>query len=169
MLVENAILGAHIIWKVRPLKKAATQAAAKLALQLDGNLSGSGSTNRKPTKDVTITSRGQNEWTVDLTYVSSRDTLNEELYETFDKREELELWRIDTATATAGLECEATYVRGYLTSFELPDNVDDTVDGSTSIDVTYGPVKGTVTLTQDEINEIETAFEFVDTEPVEEG
>lgn len=46
MLVENAILGAHIIWKVRPLKKAATQAAAKLALQLDGNLSGSGSTKR---------------------------------------------------------------------------------------------------------------------------
>lgn len=162
-LTELAVLGSHIIWKVRPWSKATTQAAAKLALQLDGSLDGTGSTNRKATKDGTITSRGQNEHTVDITYVASRDDVNQEIYDTFMAREELEMWRIDTGTMDELNKCKATYVRGFITGFSLPDNVDDTVDSTTSLDVTYGPVDGTVTLSEDDIVDINTAFTFIDT------
>lgn len=166
-LAEKAVLGAHIIWKVRPFSKQSLQSASKLALQVDGDLSGSVSINRKATKETTITSRGSNEFTVDLNYVASRDVVNQEIYDTFLKREELELWRIDTgAPGTTEGKYKATYVRGFVESWNLPDNVDDTVDSSTSVAVTYGPADGEVTLTAAEMNEIIAAFSFVDTEPV---
>ena len=110
------------------------------------------------TKDGTIVKDGGLEVTLSIEAVTSRDDVNKMLKKSVVDGEKLEVWEIDLAGEKQGEKYPALYAQGALSSWEVPDNVEDLETLSTEMTIEGKPVEGYATLSASQVEEINYAF-----------
>lgn len=163
----NPIHGKNKILKFRLLEEAATEKAARLALQTEHSWNYSRDNESIQTKDGNISSSAGLEVTLDITAISSYDAVNDMLFKAVRDNKKLEVWEIDitqkgTETENQG-KYKAMYAQGDLSEWALPNNVESLVELSTNMTIDGVPVEGWATLTPEDIQEIQAAYSFRDT------
>lgn len=133
-------------------------AAAKLALQTEHTWKYERSLDSEKTKDGAIVKDGGLEVTLSIEAVTSRDDVNKMLKKSVVDGEKLEVWEIDLAGEKQGEKYPALYAQGALSSWEVPDNVEDLETLSTEMTIEGKPVEGYATLTASQVEEINYAF-----------
>ena len=133
-------------------------AAAKLALQTEHKWKYERKNDSKATKDGSVVSDKGLEVTLSIEAVTSRDDVNKMLKNSVVNGEKLEVWEIDLAGEKQGEKYPALYAQGALSSWEVPDNVEDLETLSTEMTIEGKPVEGYATLTNSQIAEINYAF-----------
>ena len=133
-------------------------AAAKLALQTEHKWKYERKNDTTATKDGSVVSDKGLEVTLSIEAVTSRDDVNKMLKNSVVNGEKLELWEIDLAGEKQGEKYPALYAKGALSSWEVPDNVEDLETLSTEMTIEGKPVEGYATLTNSQISEINYAF-----------
>nr|DAH03621.1 MAG TPA: major tail protein [Caudoviricetes sp.] len=151
-----AIFGKNKILMFRKLGD--KTAAAKLALQTEHTWKYERSTDSEKTKDGAIVKDGGLEVTLSIEAVTSRDDVNKMLKNSVVNGEKLEVWEIDLAGEKQGQKYPALYAQGALSSWEVPDNVEDLETLSTEMTIEGKPVEGYATLTASQVEEINYAF-----------
>ena len=135
-----------------------TTAAAKLALQTEHKWKYERKNDSTATKDGSVVSDKGLEITLSIEAVTSRDDVNKMLKKSVVDGEKLEVWEIDLAGEKQGEKYPALYAQGALSSWEVPDNVEDLETLSTEMTIEGKPVEGYATLTDSQIEEINYAF-----------
>ena len=159
----TALHGKDFILAFRLLSEAETKSGIKLAYQIEHTISKSRSTDVTQTKDGPLVSSGGIERTIEITAISTKDELNLMLEKSVDDGETLEIWEIDLSSKDND-EYDALYMRGKLTDWETPRNVEDYVEITTEAVIEGTPKPGKVTLTAEQEQEI--AYAFRNLEPV---
>lgn len=135
-----------------------TTAAAKLALQTEHKWKYERKNDSTATKDGSVVSDKGLEVTLSIEAVTSRDDVNKMLKKSVVDGEKLEVWEIDLAGEKQGEKYPALYAQGALSSWEVPDNVEDLETLSTEMTIEGKPVEGYATLTTSQVEEINYAF-----------
>lgn len=135
-----------------------TTAAAKLALQTEHKWKYERKNDSTATKDGSVVSDKGLEVTLSIEAVTSRDDVNKMLKNSVVNGEKLEVWEIDLAGEKQGEKYPALYAQGALSSWEVPDNVEDLETLSTEMTIEGKPVEGYATLTTSQVKEINYAF-----------
>lgn len=135
-----------------------TTAAAKLALQTEHKWKYERKNDSTATKDGSVVSDKGLEVTLSIEAVTSRDDVNKMLKKSVVDGEKLEVWEIDLAGEKQGKKYPALYAQGALSSWEVPDNVEDLETLSTEMTIEGKPVEGYATLTASQVEEINYAF-----------
>ncbi len=135
-----------------------TTAAAKLALQTEHKWKYERKNDSTATKDGSVVSDKGLEVTLSIEAVTSRDDVNKMLKNSVVNGEKLEVWEIDLAGEKQGEKYPALYAQGALSSWEVPDNVEDLETLSTEMTIEGKPVEGYATLTASQVKEINYAF-----------
>lgn len=133
-------------------------AAAKLALQTEHKWKYERKNDSTATKDGSVVSDKGLEVTLSIEAVTSRDDVNKMLKNSVVNGEKLEVWEIDLAGEKQGEKYPALYAQGALSSWEVPDNVEDLETLSTEMTIEGKPVEGYATLTASQVEEINYAF-----------
>ena len=133
-------------------------AAAKLALQTEHKWKYERKNDSTATKDGSVVSDKGLEVTLSIEAVTSRDDVNKMLKNSVVNGEKLEVWEIDLAGEKQGQKYPALYAQGALSSWEVPDNVEDLETLSTEMTIEGKPVEGYATLTDSQVKEINYAF-----------
>ena len=133
-------------------------AAAKLALQTEHKWKYERKNDSTATKDGSVVSDKGLEVTLSIEAVTSRDNINKMLKNSVVNGEKLEVWEIDLAGEKQGEKYPALYAQGALSSWEVPDNVEDLETLSTEMTIEGKPVEGYATLTASQVEEINYAF-----------
>lgn len=161
----RAIEGKTRILKFRKLSDRSERVAAKLALQTEHSWSSSKTINRTPTKDGSKTAAGSMEDTLSISAVASDDPVNNYLEEAYQNDEVVEVWDIDLSTPYQGgggggnNRYATKYARGLLNGWETPAPTEDFVTFDTELEIDLVPQKGFATVTEDEQEEIQYAFQ----------
>ncbi|MCO4481527.1 hypothetical protein Si128_00182 [Streptococcus infantarius subsp. infantarius] len=134
------------------------KAAAKLALQTEHKWKYERKNDSTATKDGSVVSDKGLEVTLSIEAVTSRDDINKMLKNSVVNGEKLEVWEIDLAGEKQGEKYPALYAQGALSSWEVPDNVEDLETLSTEMTIEGKPVEGYATLTASQVEEINYAF-----------
>ena len=133
-------------------------AAAKLALQTEHTWKYERSTDSEKTKDGAVVTDGGLEVTLSIEAVTSNDDVNKMLKNAVVNGDKLEVWEIDLAGTKQDEKYPAIYAQGALSSWEVPDNVEDLETLSTEMTIEGKPVEGYATLTASQVEEINYAF-----------
>ena len=133
-------------------------AAAKLALQTEHTWKYERSTDSEKTKDGAVVTDGGLEVTLSIEAVTSNDDVNKMLKNAVVNGDKLEVWEVDLAGTKQGEKYPAIYAQGALSSWEVPDNVEDLETLSTEMTIEGKPVEGYATLTASQVAEINYAF-----------
>lgn len=157
----RAIEGKDRILKFRKLSDRGTQTAAKLALQTEHSWSSSKTINRTATKDGTKVAGGAEEDTLSISALSSDDDTNNYLEEAYRNGEIVEVWDIDLSSPheTEENKYAAKYAQGLLNGWETPAPTEDFVTLDTELEIDGTPQKGFATVTEEEQEEIQYAFQ----------
>lgn len=166
MAVETKapIFGKDKILYVRRLEDAATNAGARLALQIEHELSYENSTDAKQTKDGSITTQSGTVATMSISAVATRDEVNKILERAAINGETLEVWEIDLLDVDEEGKYGAKYMQGKLDSWTLPAPGEDTVDISTNLQIDYLPQEGRATLSDEDLATVQYAFKDIPAE-----
>lgn len=156
--------GKHKILMFRLLEEASKKGAAKLALQTEHTWKYERSTDQKMTKDGAITIGGGLKVSLDIKAVASTDEVNALLKAAAIDGKKLEVWEVDLSAKGEDGKYEALYARGDLSSWEVPANVENIEEISTSMQIDDQPKAGKVTLTMEQ--EEMLAYVFRDTAAV---
>lgn len=159
----KAIEGKKRILMFRKLSEAETKAADKLAFQTEHEWSKERDTDEVQTKSGPVISSGGVSRTLSISALSTHDKVNEYLEKSVDDGEMLEVWDIDLSSPEGENKYPALYARGYLNSWTTPASVDDMVSFDTEMNIEGVPVKGKVTLTEEQQEDISYAFRDVTT------
>lgn len=156
--MAEVILGKDKILMFRKLGD--KTAGAKLALQTEHKLTYERARDVTKTKDGAVTSDGGLEVKLEINAIATKDDLNTMLANSVIEGYELEVWEVDLSSKT-GNKYSALYMRGVLSTWECPANVEESVTVSTELTVTGKPVSGQVTLTADQQSAVLYAFQDV--------
>ena len=152
------VFGKDKVLYFRTLKDAKAKKGARLALQLEHTLTYERSTDSVNTKDGAIVTQTTPSASLSISAVSSRDELNQGLYDAFIAGEILEIWEVDLGASKEENKYDALYMQGKLESWELPASVDETVNISTTARIEGLPQKGEVTISEEDKKAIQYAF-----------
>ena len=161
---EIAQFGKDSVLYFRLLKNAESEAAAKLALQIEHTLNSERSSESIMTKDGPINTPGSKTNTLELTAVSTLDDVNKMLYAAYQEGEILECWEVNLsdprgdAGSTGEQKFGAKYMQGILQNWSLPKAVEGTVDISTTFNINFEPQDGEVTVSKADQDAIQYAF-----------
>lgn len=155
----EAVKGINRILLFRPLNKAGTEAASKLAFQTEHDVSKSRDVDSVSTKDGKIQSLGDLETEISVTSVLAKgDTFAEEMEKAFDDGEIIEIWDIDRTGEGSDGKYPATYYQAYATTFNQTPNAEDDVEMSIDFAVNGKGQKGEATLTAEQESVVQYAF-----------
>lgn len=155
----EAVKGVNRILLFRPLNKAGTEAASKLAFQTEHDVSKSRDVDSVSTKDGKIQSLGDLETEISVTSVLAKgDTFAEEMEKAFDDGEIIEIWDIDRTGEGSDGKYPATYYQAYATTFNQTPNAEDDVEMSIDFAVNGKGQKGEATLTAEQESVVQYAF-----------
>lgn len=162
--IKMPIRGRDKVLFFRLLQDAAKGAAARLALQVEHEWKYERDNEPVQTKDGAIVQGGGLEVTLEVNAISTRDELNKMLWESVKKGLKVEVWEVDLASATEGEAntYSALYAQGNLNEWTIPANVEELEELSTTMAIDGQPISGKVTLTEQEVKEIEAVYEFTD-------
>lgn len=161
----NPIYGKEKILLVRRLNDIATKNAIKPLLQIEHTITMERDSDSVATKDGNITTTSGITTELEYSGLSNRDETNSMMYAAFKADETLEFWDVDIKKKNAEGKYWMQYMRGKLTNWELPDNVEDMEEFNGTVAVDGIPVEGWGTLPESVIIETNAAYGFVDTTP----
>lgn len=148
-IMIRAIMGKDKFLMFRLLEEARKKSATKLALQIEHTLSADRSVDSTKTKDGSINSDGGVEYVMDITAIASHDEVNDMLKRSVDEQKTLECWEIDLAGEKQDGKYPALYMQGKLESWEMPANVEDLAEISTTLKIDGKPQEGYATISEE--------------------
>lgn len=152
-------------------RDATEEAAIRPAYQLSTNLSIEPQSDSTMTKDGNVNIQSGNETTVEISYLLSDDPTTDLIYEAVRENLLVEHWLVDLSQPVEKGGYAARYMQGYFQGFELPADAEGGVEISGELSINGDPVDGVVTLTEEDIANIQYVFRDLSVwnEEVEEG
>lgn len=134
-------------------------AGAKLALQTEHSWSYERSVDSTQTKDGAITTGGGLEVSLDISAISSDDEVNNMLMDSVIEGYTLEVWDVHLDEPGVGEnKFKAKYAQGRLENWDIPANVEDPIELSTSMKIDGKPQDGEVTVSVEDQETVRYAF-----------
>lgn len=172
-LFGEAVSGKKIVYLFRVLENAAKETGAVLAYTTENSRTKSKDADSTATKDGSIRTPGTAEVEIEATcYMSSDNTLAEDLEKAMDSDKLIEIWEawLDRPISGKTDKFEGKYYQGYLTEIELSSESDDFAEYSLTFGINGNGVDApdtgiTVSVEQQE----EANYTFQDTTVVTDG
>lgn len=152
------IQGVNVVVYARKLAEAATTAGQLIPYQTSLSIDPQRDSDKKKTKSGTVTTTSSLETDFKFEFVNNWSKIADQLLDSIFDNEEMEFWAVNRQRKNADGQYYALYLRGKVTEDSNDNDPDDVSSRETTITVDYGPVRGWVTLSEDQ--EAELAYIF---------
>lgn len=160
--VKSAGFGKDRILFIRKL--GSNNKATRIAYQVEHELEYKRKSDSEATKDGSVVTSKGLETTLSLKAISGRTDIDLMLENAVRNDDTLEFWDVDLKgkPSTPG-KLPAKYMRGKLSSWKVPADVEKLIEQSAEVAIIGKPVDGEVTLTVEQSEEL--AYQFTDINP----
>lgn len=152
------IQGVNVVVYARKLAEAAKVAGQLIPYQTSLSIDPQRDSDKKKTKSGTVTTMSSLETDFKFEFVNNWSKIADQLLDSIFDNEEMEFWAVNRQRKNADGQYYALYLRGKVTEDSNDNDPDDVSSRETTITVDYGPVRGWVTLSEDQ--EAELAYIF---------
>lgn len=152
------IQGVNVVVYARKLAEAAKVAGQLIPYQTSLNIDPQRDSDKKKTKSGTVTTTSSLETDFKLEFVNNWSKIADQLLDSIFDNEEMEFWAVNRQRKNSEGQYYALYLRGKVTEDSNDNDSDDVSSRETTITVDYGPVRGWVTLSEEQ--EAELAYIF---------
>lgn len=152
------IQGVNVVVYARKLVEAAKVAGQLIPYQTSLSIDPQRDSDKKKTKSGTVTTTSSLETDFKFEFVNNWSKIADQLLDSIFDNEEMEFWAVNRQRKNADGQYYALYLRGKVTEDSNDNDPDDVSSRETTITVDYGPVRGWVTLSEDQ--EAELAYIF---------
>lgn len=152
------IQGVNVVVYARKLSEAAKVAGRLIPYQTSLNIDPQRDSDKKKTKSGTVTTTSSLETDFKFEFVNNWSKIADQLLDSIFDNEEMEFWAVNRQRKNSDGQYYALYLRGKVTEDSNDNDPDDVSSRETTITVDYGPVRGWVTLSEDQ--EAELAYIF---------
>lgn len=152
------IQGANVVVYARKLAEAAKVAGQLIPYQTSLNIDPQRDSDKKKTKSGTVTTTSSLETDFKFEFVNNWSKIADQLLDSIFDNEEMEFWAVNRQRKNSEGQYYALYLRGKVTEDSNDNDPDDVSSRETTITVDYGPVRGWVTLNEEQ--EAELAYIF---------
>lgn len=152
------IQGVNVVVYARKLSEAAKVAGQLIPYQTSLNIDPQRDSDKKKTKSGTVTTTSSLETDFKFEFVNNWSKIADQLLDSIFDNEEMEFWAVNRQRKNSEGQYYALYLRGKVTEDSNDNDPDDVSSRETTITVDYGPVRGWVTLSEDQ--EAELAYIF---------
>lgn len=152
------IQGVNVVVYARKLSEAAKVAGQLIPYQTSLNIDPQRDSDKKKTKSGTVTTTSSLETDFKFEFVNNWSKIADQLLDSIFDNEEMEFWAVNRQRKNSDGQYYALYLRGKVTEDSNDNDPDDVSSRETTITVDYGPVRGWVTLSEDQ--EAELAYIF---------
>nr|WP_278772454.1 phage tail tube protein [Limosilactobacillus mucosae] len=152
------VQGVNVVVYARKLAEAAKVAGQLIPYQTSLSIDPQRDSDKKKTKSGTVTTTSSLETDFKFEFVNNWSKIADQLLDSIFDNEEMEFWAVNRQRKNADGQYYALYLRGKVTEDSNDNDPDDVSSRETTITVDYGPVRGWVTLSEDQ--EAELAYIF---------
>lgn len=152
------IQGVNVVVYARKLSEAAKVAGQLIPYQTSLNIDPQRDSDKKKTKSGTVTTTSSLETDFKFEFVNNWSKIADQLLDSIFDNEEMEFWAVNRQRKNSEGQYYALYLRGKVTEDSNDNDPDDVSSRETTITVDYGPVRGWVTLSEEQ--EAELAYIF---------
>ena len=152
------IQGVNVVVYARKLSEAAKVAGQLIPYQTSLNIDPQRDSDKKKTKSGTVTTTSSLETDFKFEFVNNWSKIADQLLDSIFDNEEMEFWAVNRQRKNSEGQYYALYLRGKVTEDSNDNDSDDVSSRETTITVDYGPVRGWVTLSEEQ--EAELAYIF---------
>ena len=152
------IQGVNVVVYARKLAEAAKVAGQLIPYQTSLSIDPQRDSDKKKTKSGTVTTTSSLETDFKFEFVNNWSKIADQLLDSIFDNEEMEFWAVNRQRKNSEGQYYALYLRGKVTEDSNDNDPDDVSSRETTITVDYGPVRGWVTLSEDQ--EAELAYIF---------
>ena len=152
------IQGVNVVVYARKLAEAAKVVGQLIPYQTSLNIDPQRDSDKKKTKSGTVTTTSSLETDFKFEFVNNWSKIADQLLDSIFDNEEMEFWAVNRQRKNSDGQYYALYLRGKVTEDSNDNDPDDVSSRETAITVDYGPVRGWVTLSEDQ--EAELAYIF---------
>ena len=152
------IQGVNVVVYARKLAEAAKVAGQIIPYQTSLSIDPQRDSDKKKTKSGTVTTTSSLETDFKFEFVNNWSKIADQLLDSIFDNEEMEFWAVNRQPKNADGQYYALYLRGKVTEDSNDNDPDDVSSRETTITVDYGPVRGWVTLSEEQ--EAELAYIF---------
>lgn len=152
------IQGVNVIVYARKLAEAAKTAGQLIPYQTSLSIDPQRDSDKKKTKSGTVTTTSSLETDFKFEFVNNWSKIADQLLDSIFDNEEMEFWAVNRQRKNSEGQYYALYLRGKVTEDSNDNDSDDVSSRETTITVDYGPVRGWVTLSEEQ--EAELAYIF---------
>lgn len=152
------IQGVNVVVYARKLAEATKVAGQLIPYQTSLNIDPQRDSDKKKTKSGTVTTTSSLETDFKLEFVNNWSKIADQLLDSIFDNEEMEFWAVNRQRKNSEGQYYALYLRGKVTEDSNDNDPDDVSTRETTITVDYGPVRGWVTLSEEQ--EAELAYIF---------
>lgn len=152
------IQGVNVVVYARKLAEAAKVAGQLIPYQTSLTIDPQRDSDTKKTKSGSVTTTSSLETDFKFEFVNNWSKIADQLLDSIFDNEEMEFWAVNRQRKNSAGQYYALYLRGKVTEDSNDNDPDDVSSRETTITVDYGPVRGWVTLSEDQ--EAELAYIF---------
>lgn len=152
------IQGVNVVVYARKLAEASKVAGQLIPYQTSLNIDPQRDSDKKKTKSGTVTTTSSLETDFKFEFVNNWSKIADQLLDSIFDNEEMEFWAVNRQRKNSEGQYYALYLRGKVTEDSNDNDPDDVSSRETTITVDYGPVRGWVTLSEEQ--EAELAYIF---------
>lgn len=152
------IQGVNVVVYARKLAEASKVSGQLIPYQTSLNIDPQRDSDKKKTKSGTVTTTSSLETDFKFEFVNNWSKIADQLLDSIFDNEEMEFWAVNRQRKNADGQYYALYLRGKVTEDSNDNDPDDVSSRETTITVDYGPVRGWVTLSEEQ--EAELAYIF---------
>lgn len=152
------IQGVNVVVYARKLAEATKVAGQLIPYQTSLSIDPQRDSDKKKTKSGTVTTTSSLETDFKFEFVNNWSKIADQLLDSIFDNEEMEFWAVNRQRKNADGQYYALYLRGKVTEDSNDNDPDDVSSRETTITVDYGPVRGWVTLSEEQ--EAELAYIF---------
>lgn len=152
------IQGVNVVVYARKLAEASKVAGQLIPYQTSLSIDPQRDSDKKKTKSGTVTTTSSLETDFKFEFVNNWSKIADQLLDSIFDNEEMEFWAVNRQRKNSEGQYYALYLRGKVTEDSNDNDPDDVSSRETTITVDYGPVRGWVTLSEDQ--EAELAYIF---------
>lgn len=152
------IQGVNVVVYARKLSEAAKVAGQLIPYQTSLSIDPQRDSDTKKTKSGSVTTTSSLETDFKFEFVNNWSKIADQLLDSIFDNEEMEFWAVNRQRKNSEGQYYALYLRGKVTEDSNDNDPDDVSSRETTITVDYGPVRGWVTLSEDQ--EAELAYIF---------
>lgn len=152
------IQGVNVVVYARKLAEAAKVAGQLIPYQTSLTIDPQRDSDTKKTKSGSVTTTSSLETDFKFEFVNNWSKIADQLLDSIFDNEEMEFWAVNRQRKNSEGQYYALYLRGKVTEDSNDNDPDDVSSRETTITVDYGPVRGWVTLSEEQ--EAELAYIF---------